>query len=71
MNIAQKYSRNYWDGDRKYGYGGYKYIPGRWSSVAKKLISIYKLNNKSKNLDVGCGKGYLLYEIKRLFQIFE
>ena len=66
MNIAQKYSRNYWDGDRKYGYGGYKYIPGRWSSVAKKLISIYKLNNKSKILDVGCGKGYLLYEIKKI-----
>lgn len=66
MNIAQKYSKDYWDGNRKYGYGGYKYIPGRWSSVAKKLISIYRLNSESKILDVGCGKGYLLYEIKKI-----
>ncbi len=66
MNIAQKYSKDYWDGNRKYGYGGYKYIPGRWSSVAKKLISIYRLNSESKILDVGCGKGYLLYEIKKM-----
>lgn len=66
MSIAKKYSKNYWDGDRKYGYGGYKFIPGRWSGVAKKLISIYKLNNTSKVLDVGCGKGYLLYEMKKI-----
>ena len=38
MKIAKKYNFNYWDGNRKYGYGGYKYIPGRWTSVAKKLI---------------------------------
>tara|TARA_A100001015_G_scaffold180978_1_gene201444 strand:+ start:2480 stop:3145 length:666 start_codon:yes stop_codon:yes gene_type:complete len=66
MSIAKKYSKNYWDGNRKYGYGGYKFIPGRWSGVAKKLISIYKLNNTSKVLDVGCGKGYLLHEMKKI-----
>ena len=27
MKIAKKYDKNYWDGNRKYGYGGYKYIP--------------------------------------------
>ena len=31
MKIAKKYSYDYWDGDRKFGYGGYKYIPGRWT----------------------------------------
>ena len=66
MIEAKKYSKNYWDGDRKYGYGGYKYIPGRWVSVAKKIIKKYKLNNKSKILDIGCGKGFLLYEIKKI-----
>ena len=66
MTTAKKYGRDFFDGDRKYGYGGYKFIPGRWSGVAKKLISIYKLNNTSKVLDVGCGKGYLLYEIKKI-----
>ena len=63
---AKKYGFNYWDGNRKYGYGGYKYIEGRWIPVAKKIIKYYRLNNNSKLLDVGCGKGFLLYEIKKL-----
>ena len=52
MQIAKKYEKEYWDGDRRYGYGGYKYIPGRWRSVAKKLIKTYKLKAGSKILDV-------------------
>jgi len=64
--IAKKYSKEYWDGNRKFGYGGYKYIPGRWTQVAKKLIKTYKLNSKSKILDAGCGKGFLLHEIQLL-----
>ena len=63
MQIAKKYEKEYWDGDRRYGYGGYKYIPGRWRSVAKKLIKTYKLKAGSKILDVGCGKGFLLKEM--------
>ena len=66
MQIASKYGYDYWDGNRRYGYGGYKYIPGRWTSVAKKLIKNYSLNNNSHIFDVGCGKAYLLYEIKLL-----
>ena len=66
MTVSKKYDYDYWDGDRKYGYGGYKYIPGRWKKAAQKLIEIYKLNNKSNILDVGCGKGFLLYEIKKI-----
>lgn len=64
MIEAKKYEKNYWDGPRKFGYGGYKYIPNRWKNTAKKIIKKYKLNNKSKILDVGCGKCFLLYEIK-------
>lgn len=66
MRVAKKFSFNYWDGKRKYGYGGYRYIPGRLKSIANKIIKNYKLNNFSKILDVGCGKGYLLYEIKQI-----
>ena len=66
MTIARKFGFDYWDGNRKFGYGGYKYIPGRWTPVAKKIIKYYKLNNNSKILDVGCGKGILLYEIKKI-----
>ena len=48
MKIAKKYEYDYWDKKRKYGYGGYKYIPGRWTNVAKKIIKRYKLSNQSK-----------------------
>jgi len=66
MRVAKHYDKDYWDGDRRYGYGGYNYIPGRWKQVAKELISIYNLKSGSKVLDIGCGKGYLMYEIKLL-----
>jgi len=66
MREAKKYDTNYWDGDRRYGYGGYKYLPGRWKPVAESLIENYGLTNVSSVLDVGCGKGYLLYEMKLL-----
>lgn len=65
MKIAKKYSFNYWDGDRKYGYGGFKYIPGYNSALAKNIIKSYNLNNNSKVLDIGCGKGFLMYELKK------
>ena len=66
MLKAKEYEFDYWDGDRRYGYGGYKYMPGRWKPVAQSLIDIYKLKPDAKILDVGCGKAFLLYELKRL-----
>ena len=66
MKLAKKYSKDYWDGSRKAGYGGYKYIKDYWKPVAIKLIKEYKLTNNSSILDVGCGKGFLLFEIKKL-----
>jgi len=63
--IARQFEKDYWDGDRNHGYGGYTY-DGRWSVVAKALIEKYELTEASSVLDVGCGKGFLLYEIKKL-----
>jgi ubiquinone/menaquinone biosynthesis C-methylase UbiE len=65
MKIARKYGKDYWDGDRRYGYGGYRY-DGRWKIVAEKLIKNYHLKKDAKILDVGCGKAFLLYELKKL-----
>jgi SAM-dependent methyltransferase len=66
MEVAQQYGPDYWDGDRRYGYGGYRFIPGRWQPVAQALIDRYHLSESSSVLDVGCGKGFLLYELKML-----
>ena len=66
MRKAKEYELDYWDGSRRYGYGGYKYIPGRWKPVAELLIKHYNLTNDSSVLDVGCGKAFLLYEMKLL-----
>ena len=71
MEIAKYYDADYWDGDRKYGYGGYKYMPGRWKPVAEALIHEYALKAGSKVLDLGCGKGFLLYEMKLLIPELE
>ena len=71
MKVAKQYGKEYWDGNRKFGYGGYKYIKDRWKSVAIKLIKSYNLRNSSKILDIGCGKGYLLFEIKKILPNIE
>ncbi len=63
--VAKKYGYDYWDGERKYGYGGYKY-DGRWRSVAEKIVKYYDLKPGNKVLDVGCGKAYLLYELTQV-----
>ncbi len=66
MKKAKEYEADYWDGDRRFGYGGYQYLAGRWKPVAQALIENYNLSNESSVLDIGCGKCYLLYEMKLL-----
>ena len=64
-DLAKKWGFDYWDGDRRVCYGGYNYIEGRWAPVAKQMIKHYGLKPKDKVLDIGCGKGFQLYEIKK------
>jgi SAM-dependent methyltransferase len=65
MLKAKEYEFDYWDGDRRYGYGGYRY-DGRWKVVAQHLIDHYELAPNARILDVGCGKAHLLHELKQL-----
>ncbi len=64
--LAKKFDYDYWDGDRKICYGGYNYIKGRWEKVAKEMANYYDLSGNIKILDVGCGKGYLLYDFLKV-----
>ena len=63
--IALQFGKEYFDGNRSQGYGGY-YYDGRWTNIAKKLVKIFKLKNGSKFLDIGCAKGFLLYDFYKL-----
>lgn len=66
-SIARKFGKDFFDGERKYGYGGYNYNSKYWSQVVKDFVDYYKLENEAKILDVGCGKGFMLYDFKKNF----
>jgi protein-L-isoaspartate(D-aspartate) O-methyltransferase len=61
--VSKRFDHDYFDGDRRYGYGGYQY-DGRWVDFAGKLIQHYQLKEGDKVLDIGCGKGFLLRDLK-------
>ena len=64
--IAKMFGEEYWDGDRRICYGGYKYIEGRWEQVARAMLEHYRLPENPKILDIGCGKGFFLYDFKKM-----
>ena len=64
--LAKKFDFDYWDGDRRICYGGYRYLEGRWEKVARALAEHYELPAKPKILDIGCGKGFLLYDFLKV-----
>lgn len=63
ISKLKEYGQEYFDGEL--GYGGY-YYDGRWKPVAEEMISHYGLNADSKVLEVGCAKGFLMYEFYKL-----
>ena len=64
--IARKFGKEYFDGDRLSGYGGYTYHPRFWQEPVKRFRDFYHLDKNSAILDVGCGKGFMLHDFKQL-----
>ena len=64
--LAKKFDFDYWDGDRRICYGGYRYMEGRWEKVARAMVDHYDLPPKPKILDIGCGKAFLLYDFLKV-----
>tara|TARA_B100000575_G_C23082820_1_gene623910 strand:+ start:105 stop:764 length:660 start_codon:yes stop_codon:yes gene_type:complete len=64
--IARKFGKEFFDGNRSQGYGGYNYNPRFWSPVVPTFKDYWKLNSNHDLLDVGCGKGFMIFDIKRL-----
>lgn len=63
--VARQYGREFFDGDRLYGYGGYRY-DGRWAPIVKRIAEHYQLSSDAAILDVGCAKGFMLHDFRQL-----
>ena len=64
--IARKFEKDFFDGDRKYGYGGYCYDPKFWQSVIPTFKNYWNLKPENSILDVGCGKGFMLFDLYKM-----
>jgi len=62
--IARKFGPEFFDGDRKHGYGGFKYMSRFWKPVIPTFIEHFNLTQNSKVLDIGCAKGFMLFDMK-------
>lgn len=64
--IGRQFGKEYFDGDRLRGYGGYSYHPRFWQDTVKRFRDHYHLAENASVLDVGCAKGFMLHDFKEL-----
>lgn len=64
--IARRFGQEFFDGERRHGYGGFSYHPRFWQPVIPTFVAYWGLNSKSSLLDVGCAKGFMLHDLKQL-----
>jgi SAM-dependent methyltransferase len=69
--IARQFDFQYYDGERLYGYGGYNYHPRFWTDTVGRFREYYDLKADAKLLDVGCAKGFMMHDFKRLMPELE
>lgn len=61
--IARKFGKEFFDGSRDHGYGGFSYLPRFWQPVIPTFQEHFGLTDKSSVLDVGCAKGFMLHDM--------
>lgn len=61
--VARQFGREFFDGARNVGYGGHHYHPRFWQGVIPTFQKHFGLHAKSAVLDVGCAKGFMLYDL--------
>lgn len=64
--MARRFGKEFFDGDRLFGYGGYRYDPRFWQATVRRFRDHYRLAEDGSVLDVGCGKGFMLHDFKEL-----
>jgi ubiquinone/menaquinone biosynthesis C-methylase UbiE len=62
--VSRRFGQEYFDGDRMYGYGGYRYHPRFWQPTVQRFREYYELPDTGALLDVGCAKGFMLHDFK-------
>lgn len=65
-DIARRFDKDFFDGDRRHGYGGFSYMPRFWQPVIPTFQKHWNLNESSTLLDVGCAKGFMMYDMSQL-----
>ena len=64
--VARQFAKEFFDGDRLFGYGGFGYHPRFWTDTAKRFKRHYNLADNASILDVGCAKGFMIHDLKLL-----
>lgn len=64
--IARQFGREFFDGERRHGYGGFNYLPRFWQPVVPDLQRHFGLHAGMRLLDVGCAKGFMLHDLQTL-----
>ncbi|MGB5793486.1 class I SAM-dependent methyltransferase [Poseidonibacter sp.] len=64
--LAREFGEAFFDGERSHGYGGFSYSSRFWEPVIPTFKEYYNLDENSKILDIGCAKGFMLYDFTKV-----
>jgi SAM-dependent methyltransferase len=64
--IARKFEKDFFDGDRRHGYGGFSYNPRFWEPVIPTFKEHWNITQENSILDVGCAKGFMLHDFSEI-----